>query len=276
MWNLVLIGLSGILVGVLLSMDRTFPVGLCEEKLLKRVVRVEKLLNDTFENITETHVRIKDDSVKLNEALHAQLEAFIDTALFNYGAVREMNSTITTLAGTYFDKVESFIDTATKNITATLDKMNSSITRLIEPKGKSVMHQVMFHVQRPVVRDGEGYKKLYEYGINEKVVFELVVHNEVSGYDPSTGYFMAAEAGVYMFTLQYWSGYKHLDHFQIVKEGRVLTMSLQKNGEGCFSVRAFALLALGDKVWVKSTSTDNVYSEKGSCMHSFSGMIVRL
>ncbi|KAH3805463.1 hypothetical protein DPMN_133766 [Dreissena polymorpha] len=97
----------------------------------------------------------------------------------------------------------------------------------------------------------------YKYGINETVVFELVVHNEVAGYDPNTGHFMAPEVGVYMFVLQYSTLLSNPDHFQIVKEGRELTKSLQSTCEWCLSVRAFALLALGDKVWVKSTSKDD-------------------
>ncbi|XP_052217378.1 uncharacterized protein LOC127835106 isoform X2 [Dreissena polymorpha] len=65
MWNLVLCGISGILLGLLISMERSKYYS--DETLLERVNRNELLLKGALEKLTETNAKVENTFMKLKE-----------------------------------------------------------------------------------------------------------------------------------------------------------------------------------------------------------------
>ncbi|KAH3804627.1 hypothetical protein DPMN_132916 [Dreissena polymorpha] len=122
MWNLVLCGLSGILLGVLFSFQRSSPI--CskfdyDEKLLERVIRNDILLNDALDKITETKAKVEHVLTRIIED-NAKAEVKI------YYAVNTLDVKRKELD----DNVESFINSVTRNVSVTVEEMKASLKYL--------------------------------------------------------------------------------------------------------------------------------------------------
>ncbi|KAH3693248.1 hypothetical protein DPMN_192652 [Dreissena polymorpha] len=115
---------------------------------------------------------------------------------------------------------------------------------------------------------------------NQAVAFKTVLVNEGRGYDPATGNFMASVAGVYMFTVQYCPDANSYVYLEITHEGKPLQRSkhFNKDTEVCVSMQAFAKVAMGEKVWVRSLSSGDIwlYQRESYQWNSFAGFLVHL
>ncbi|KAH3804688.1 multimerin-1-like [Dreissena polymorpha] len=123
MWNLVLCGLSGILLGVFFSFQRSSPI--CskfdyDDKLLERVIRNDILLKDALEKITETKAKVEETLARIAED-HAQAKVKINDAI----------NTLYVKSKDLDDKVESFINSETRNVYVTVQEMKANLKSLV-------------------------------------------------------------------------------------------------------------------------------------------------
>ncbi|KAH3805318.1 uncharacterized protein LOC127835478 [Dreissena polymorpha] len=277
------------ILGISFALEPSCPV--CskyeyEEKLLERVIRNELALKDTLDKITETQAKvehtltqIKDKHDTLNDVilgLEVTKQNVSETVKL---LVSENVKDFEVMKQKLRSNVDDFINLGTRNVSANVAEMNSSIQSFLGKMSKevdilragSVVPVVMFYAR--LQPSGS-----FTYTKHQAVVFKTVLVNVSGGYDPDTGQFTASVAGVYMFTVQYCTISGKTSYFEIVHDGKSVQRSQHghANYYGCVTMQAFAMVAMGEKVWVRSTLPDNgVYQDDVNYWNSFAGMLIR-
>ena len=117
------------------------------------------------------------------------------------------------------------------------------------------------------------------YNVNDRILYRDGVVNEGGGYDQYTGIFAASVAGLYMFTVHSCNTVYEWASLDIVHGGRPLQRSniWDKENRICSSMQSFAKVAIGEKIWVRST-WDNivVYSDEKFFWNTFSGLLIHI
>ncbi|KAH3898309.1 hypothetical protein DPMN_022536 [Dreissena polymorpha] len=116
-----------------------------EEKLLERVIRNELVLKDTLDKITYTHAkveltlaRIKDDQVKLYEIINVLKATKQNVSEAVQSIMSQTVKDVEVTKQTLRVNVDDFIDSRTRNITATVAEMTSSIQTLVVQTSKAL------------------------------------------------------------------------------------------------------------------------------------------
>jgi hypothetical protein len=113
---------------------------------------------------------------------------------------------------------------------------------------------------------------------NEILIFEETFTNEGIGYDTSTGLFTAPVGGLYQFDVHTCARYSKYAHLGLVMEGSVIAADANygDDSSGCNNFGAIVRVKLGEKVWVKSTSSGSTREliQNTYRMNTFSGMLV--
>ncbi|XP_052258501.1 uncharacterized protein LOC127863157 [Dreissena polymorpha] len=281
-----------------------------EVSLLERVLSNEPALKNTLDKISETHAKVEDtlkaiqgENVKLNDAMTAlevkkkemdeRLKALnntLDKTSETHAKVKDtlkaiqggnvkLNDTMTALEvkKTEMDeRLKSSINSGILNVSETISEMKTNVQVLVAKTEKElnamkeqIVPLVIFHalLQTDII--------LF---VNLAVAFKTVLVNEGRGYDPATGNFTASVAGVYMFTVQYCPYANSYVYLEITHEGKPLQRSKHFNNdtEVCASMQAFAKVAMGEKVWVRSCCTVRLYQRESYQWNSFAGFLVHL
>ncbi|KAH3693262.1 complement C1q tumor necrosis factor-related protein 5-like [Dreissena polymorpha] len=235
-----------------------------EVSLLERVLSNELALKHTLDKISETHAKVEDtlkaiqgENVKLNDAMTA-LEV----------KKKEMD-----------ERLKSSINSGITNVSETISEMKTNVQVLVAKtekelnamKEQNVVPLVIFHAR--LHTDGNKHPLTG----NQVIAFKTVLVNEGRGYDPATGNFTASVAGVYMFTVQYCPFAASSVSLEITHEGKPLQRSYhyENYADVCVSMQAFAKVAMGEKVWVRSIFSCDLYQE-GYKWSSFAGFLVHL
>ncbi|KAH3693251.1 hypothetical protein DPMN_192655 [Dreissena polymorpha] len=281
-----------------------------EVSLLERVLSNEPALKNTLDKISETHAKVEDtlkaiqgENVKLNDAMTAlevkkkemdeRLKALnntLDKTSETHAKVKDtlkaiqggnvkLNDTMTALEvkKTEMDeRLKSSINSGILNVSETISEMKTNVQVLVAKTEKElnamkeqIVPLVIFHalLQTDII--------LF---VNLAVAFKTVLVNEGRGYDPATGHFTASVAGVYMFTLQYCTYVASSIYLEITHEGKPLQRSYHydKDSYACTSMQAYAKVSMGEKVWVRSISSGDLYHHEGYMWNSFAGFLVHL
>ncbi|KAH3693257.1 hypothetical protein DPMN_192661 [Dreissena polymorpha] len=265
MWRLLVLM---VLLGTTHAAEPSCPV--CskydyEVSLLERVLSNELALKHTLDKISKTHAKVEDtlkaiqgENVKLNDAMTA-LEV----------KKKEMD-----------ERLKSSINSGITNVSETIFEMKTNVQVLVAKTEKElnamkeqiVVPLVIFHA----LLHTDGIK--HPLTSNKVVAFKTVLVNEGRGYDPATGNFTASVAGVYMFTVQYCTYTASYSYLEITHEGKPLQRSYHydKDSAACVSMQAFAKVAMGEKVWVRSLSSGDLYHYGDNMWSSFAGFLVHL
>ncbi|KAH3693246.1 hypothetical protein DPMN_192650 [Dreissena polymorpha] len=257
-----------VLLGTPLAAEPSCPV--CskydyEVSLLERVLSNELALKNTLDKISETHAKVEDtlkaiqgENVKLNHAMTA-LEI----------KKKEMD-----------ERLNNSISSGITNVSETISEMKTNVQVLVAKTEKEleamkeqiVVPLVIFHAQLNYVNGKHTFTD------NQAVVFKTVLVNEGRGYDPATGHFTASVAGVYMFAVQFCPYAGSSVYLEITHEGKPLQRSYhyEKDTYVCVSMQAFAKVAMGEKVWVRSISSGDLYHYESHQWSSFAGFLVHL
>ncbi|KAH3804586.1 uncharacterized protein LOC127836304 [Dreissena polymorpha] len=307
MWNLVLCGLSGILLGVLFSFQRSCPI--CskfdyDEKLLERVIRNDILLNDALDKITETkakveHVltRIIEDNAKAVNTLDVKrkelddnVESFINSVTRNVSVtVEEMKASLKSLVlqtdnelkaktRQIDEKVEDFFYSASQAVHRNVTDLSSAVQLLVE-RTASELDIIKDQLKVPTSYFRARITASYtELSGAQDVVFPTVDVNEGQGYDPSTGKFTASIHGMYLFSVQYCVENNKVVHLEIVHGGKTLQRSTEYDSSAyfrCVTMQVSSVVAMGDMVWVRSTESSMLFSDSIR-YNSFSGTLIHV
>ncbi|KAH3693241.1 uncharacterized protein LOC127863145 [Dreissena polymorpha] len=256
-----------VLLGTPLAAEPSCPV--CskydyEVSLLERVLSNELALKNTLDKISETHAKVEDtlkaiqgENVKLNHAMTA-LEI----------KKKEMD-----------ERLNNSINSGITNVSETISEMKTNVQVLVAKTEKEleamkeqiVVPLVIFHARLHI-------EAKHTLTGNQVVVFKTVLVNEGRGYDPTTGHFTASVAGVYMFTVQYCPYVAVGIYLEITHEGKPLQRSnhYEKDSYVCVSMQAFAKVAMGEKVWVRSLYSGDLNHNEPYQWNSFAGFLVHL
>ncbi|KAH3693672.1 hypothetical protein DPMN_081112 [Dreissena polymorpha] len=136
---------------------------------------------------------------------------------------------------------------------------------------KSVAALVMFSAQL------FHYDSQYTLTVSHDIVFQYILVNEGRSYNSANGRFTASVAGVYMFTVQYCPYTNKKIYLDIVHAGRSLQCSTnwERDDIVCASMQAFAKVAVGDTISVRSRHSGILYHNSNS-WNSFSGLLIRV
>ncbi|KAH3693318.1 uncharacterized protein LOC127863122 [Dreissena polymorpha] len=213
-----------------------------EEKVLERALSNVLAFKDTLDNITATRSMV-EENLKMVHDERVQLR--------NAMAALEVKKR------EFETKMQTLVD-------QTRFELNAM-------KVKNIVPVVLFHARLNV---GD-----ISYNENDRIPYRDVVVNEGGGYDQYTGIFTASVGGVYMFTVQSCNAKNKWASFEIVHGGRPLQRSniWDKENRICSSMQSFAKVAIGEKIWVRST-WDNivVYSDTKYFWNTFSGLLIHI
>ncbi|XP_053387324.1 complement C1q subcomponent subunit B-like [Mercenaria mercenaria] len=112
---------------------------------------------------------------------------------------------------------------------------------------------------------------------DKAVIFQHVLLNAGGGYNPMTGYFNAPVAGLYHFTAHACNRGEFFMVFSIMHEGNKIATSTEyeEKYSSCSSLSAPAVMAVGERVYIKSSyETSNLLSDEYR-WPSFIGVLVR-
>ena len=112
----------------------------------------------------------------------------------------------------------------------------------------------------------------------QDVVFARVEVNEGQGYDKGTGKFTASVAGLYNFAVHYCTQPSQYVFPEIVHNGKSLQRSSLFGADStyhCSSLQAFAVMSMGDTVWVRTTTTSYFHQNDNYWPTTFSGVLIR-
>ncbi|XP_060578276.1 complement C1q tumor necrosis factor-related protein 2-like [Ruditapes philippinarum] len=112
------------------------------------------------------------------------------------------------------------------------------------------------------------------YGVDESIIFPVVLLNEGCGYNESTGIFTAPVAGMYQFSVQICNAaYKYLCA-AIVHENTTIAITTNYDTVStCSSTMVPAKIETGDQVYVKSTYEESVMYSNKNRWPSFTGLL---
>ncbi|XP_060606447.1 uncharacterized protein LOC132758768 [Ruditapes philippinarum] len=117
------------------------------------------------------------------------------------------------------------------------------------------------------------------YGDGETVVFSEILLNEGYGYDKSTGIFTAPLAGLYEFSVHVCNvDAKFMTVAIVYMDTEVAaTTEYESNSSSCSSVLAPVKMAIGGRVYVKSTYHKNaMFSDSRHRRPSFTGVLLNI
>ncbi|XP_045183924.2 complement C1q subcomponent subunit B-like [Mercenaria mercenaria] len=112
---------------------------------------------------------------------------------------------------------------------------------------------------------------------DKAVIFQHVLLNAGGGYNQKMGYFTAPVAGLYHFTAHACNRGEFFMVFSIMHEGNKIATSTEyeEKYSSCSSLSAPAVMAVGERVYIKSSfETSNLLSDEYR-WPSFMGVLVR-
>ncbi|XP_060603922.1 complement C1q tumor necrosis factor-related protein 2-like [Ruditapes philippinarum] len=154
------------------------------------------------------------------------------------------------------------------NLTSDIEAEKEKLTQL---QGKLKQPQIAFyaHHLKDILLDTK----------DEILIFEKTFTNEGTGYNTSTGLFMAPVGGLYQFVVHTCTENNEYVYLGLVMEGSVIAAHAQygDKNHSCNSFGAIIRVRSGEKVWVKSTSSANrrLAHNSSSRMNTFSGVLVK-
>ena len=132
-------------------------------------------------------------------------------------------------------------------------------------------------ISATVVFQATGVQKTSGYSVGETVIFPAVTYNEGSGYNSSTGKFMAPVSGVYAFAKQICENPDTYSYTAFVHNGHSVLSSMNQvpNFYSCQSAQVFVQMASGDQMWVRVVfrSSSRLYYDS-QLQTSFSGSLI--
>ena len=116
---------------------------------------------------------------------------------------------------------------------------------------------------------------------NKPIIFDTVISNHGSGYNPSTGIYTADKSGWYTFfnDIRVFPG-NYICWIDMVRNGVRISTTFAQSSESARnhvsdSIMAFVYLNIGDKVWLHSVKYDS-----GECsiddLSSFAGFLLNV
>ncbi|XP_060564391.1 cerebellin-3-like [Ruditapes philippinarum] len=116
------------------------------------------------------------------------------------------------------------------------------------------------------------------YGVNQSIVFPLVLLNEGGGYNESTGIFTAPVSGMYQFSINICNADGKYMTAAIVHENTRITSTTTHSATTsiCTSATIPARLTTGERVYVQSTFNNLVMLANEHRYPSFTGVLINV
>ncbi|KAH3805419.1 hypothetical protein DPMN_133722 [Dreissena polymorpha] len=244
-----------------------------EERLLERVLRNELALETTLNEIVKTNTKVVDALKQLEDgkakmettlAVMKKKQIAMESRLADYitDSSLVMN---TTLDAAVVAMIET-LSGVKENASLTLQHLVNEVRVL---KDQLKVPTIYFRARITYTTTIQQY---------QDVVFPTVEVNEGQGYDPATGKFTASGPGMYFFSVQYCNQYKTPAYLEIVHQSKTIQKSSYYENSGnypCVTMQASTSVALGDRIWVRATSTSALYADSYR-YNSFSGILIHV
>ncbi|XP_060578801.1 uncharacterized protein LOC132735816 isoform X2 [Ruditapes philippinarum] len=245
------------------------------EKMIRTEIKVETMVNEikkTEDNVISTLGDIKQTVTDM----FADMKGNITDEMLNRGdeIKRDMRGNITDEMIKRSDEIERREESFKKRFEETRNNLTSDIDAK-----KEELNQIQGKLEQPPIAFyAHHVKDLALDSTNEILIFEKTFTNEGTGYDTSTGIFTAPVGGLYQFVIHTCAYKGKHAYLGLVLKRHVIAADSNYGDEsyGCNTFGAIVRVKLGEKVWVKSTSSCSICQlmQDKYRMNTFSGLLV--
>ncbi|XP_060578800.1 uncharacterized protein LOC132735816 isoform X1 [Ruditapes philippinarum] len=222
--------------------------------------RGDEIKRDMRGNITDEMIKRSDEIERREESFKKRFEETRNNLISGIDAKKEE---LIQLQESFKKRFEETRNNLTSDIDAKKEELNQIQGKLEQPPIAFYAHHV---------------KDLALDSTNEILIFEKTFTNEGTGYDTSTGIFTAPVGGLYQFVIHTCAYKGKHAYLGLVLKRHVIAADSNYGDEsyGCNTFGAIVRVKLGEKVWVKSTSSCSICQlmQDKYRMNTFSGLLV--